>query len=463
MPNPDGAVRRPRVYVSYARESDEHASLVRGFAAFLRTEAGVDARFDQWYADGRRDWVAWASDQFERADFILVVASPGYGRTTGMLDTAMLHNNLGRNLPNATHRILPVVLPGGSVDDIPHVLSAYAATHYVVHEFTLDGVKDLVRTFHGSTAHAMPPLGAFLPPAPAADPVLVAAPRRLPGTGSLLRAGAEVVIGDDHYLVHADTYDESTTSDGAAVLRRGRALSIGAPREQVWLRQLEARQDTPVAVAAAAALAREHELLRSPAGRRTGLPRSLALTREDGVVTLATGWPVSSRTGAPCDTLASFVPDRGELVDPLRTRGILRGLAGLCRNLAALHRRDVVHRCLAPAAMIRLDEGALVLRDLGLATTSYAPGEGPEPYRAPEQRRRHREQVGPWTDAYQIAAIAYHFATSHPPPPSTPPPARGLAPALPASAMEAVDAALAADPARRPDVSVLAAVFDSAR
>lgn len=165
MPDPDSAASRPRVYVSYAcEESDEHVSLVREFAAFLRTEAGVDAHLDQWYADGRRDWVAWASDQFQQADFIVVIASPGYGLTMGMLDTAMLHDKLGRSLPDATHQILPVVLPGGSATDIPHVLSAFAATHYVVRAFSLDEVQGLLRAIHGSPAHAMPPLGAFRPP-----------------------------------------------------------------------------------------------------------------------------------------------------------------------------------------------------------------------------------------------------------------------------------------------------------
>lgn len=462
MPDPDGAAGRSRVYVSYARESDEHASLVREFATFLRTDAGINAHLDQWYDDGRRDWVAWASDQFQQADFIVVVASAGYGRTMGMLDTAMLHDKLGRSLPDATHQILPVVLPGGSVADIPHVLSAFAATHYSVSEFSLDGVRDLVRAIHGSPAHTMPPLGTFRPPAAEVDPVLVATPRSPPRTGRHLGHGAEVVIGDDHYLVHAGTYEEATTADGAAVVRRARALSVGGPRAQVWLRQLEIRQDTPMAGEAASALAREHDLLASPAGRRLGPPGSPALVREPGVVTLVTGWPLSGRTRGPCDTLASFVPDRGELADPLRTRGILRGLGGLCRKLAALHRLGVSHRCLAPAAIVRLDDGALVLRDLGLATTPYEPGEGPELYRAPEQGRRHRGKAGPWTDSYQVGAIAYHFATGHPPS-SMSPPVRGHVLGLPVAAMEAVDAALAADPSRRPGIVALATAFGSNR
>ncbi|QWF83010.1 SEFIR domain-containing protein [Amycolatopsis sp. CA-230715] len=463
MPDPDSAASRPRVYVSYAcEESDEHVSLVREFAAFLRTEAGVDAHLDQWYADGRRDWVAWASDQFQQADFIVVIASPGYGLTMGMLDTAMLHDKLGRSLPDATHQILPVVLPGGSATDIPHVLSAFAATHYVVRAFSLDEVQGLLRAIHGSPAHAMPPLGAFRPPDVEAGPVLVATPRSPPRTGRHLGPGAEVVIGDDHYLVHAGTYEETTTSDGAAVLRGARALSVGGPRPQVWLRQLEIRQDTPMAEEAATALTCERTLLASPAGRWLGILVSPALVREPGLVTLVTGWPLSGRTRGPCDTLASFVPERGELADPLRTRAILRGLGGLCRKLAALHRMDASHRCLAPAAIIRLDDGALALRDLGLATTSYEPGEGPELYRAPEQGRRRRGKAGPWTDAYQIGAIAYHFATGHPPP-SIPVPVRGLAPDLPPAATAAIDAALDAEPSRRPGILALGAAFDSSR
>ncbi|WP_165436199.1 SEFIR domain-containing protein [Amycolatopsis suaedae] len=463
MSQPGGAAGSPRVFVSYARESEEHKRLVIEFATLLRVDAGIDARVDVWEADSRRDWVAWACEQFKHADLILVIASPAYGRTAGggrtELEQRLLNDNLARNLSAATRRILPVVLPGRSVDEIPDVLCGHATDRYVISELNLDGLADLLRAVHGSPAHVMPPLGPLLPPVPGADPVMVARSPAPVEPGSLLRPGTETEVGQHRYLVHDEGFREQATPDGAAARREARALRIGPPHELVWLRQVEVRQETAAARAAADALVREHDLLSAPTGRGPGMPELLGLDTEQHT-TLVTRWPESSRTGGPCDTLATFLPEDNEVVDPLRTGRLFRAIAGLCGVVATMHDHGRPHRWLEPECMIRLDDGSLVLRDLGLAATEYRRGEGPSRYRAPEQGRRAPGGVGPWTDVYQIAAVAYHLATGNPPALWTPVPVGGRTTTLPSAVSRVIDAALTTDPARRPDIRTFAAALE---
>jgi hypothetical protein len=464
----------PRVYISYSRDSDEHAMQVLEFSSFLRTEAGVDAHLDRWYDGGRRDWAAWAADQVGQADFIVAIASPEYKRivdgrgssTAGSvaeIDGALIRNSYSWNLSTATRRVLPVVLPGRSEDEIPDFLCPASTTNYVIPDFTLEGISSLVRAFQGSPEHAMPSLGPFRPPIPGADPIIVAVADVPPRPSSVLAGGAEVEIGENRFLLHGDSVEERPNSDGSAVERRSRALRIGPPHEQVWLRQIEVRHLTPQAKIAARTLGREHDLLSALSGKYTGLPAVIGRSQDGRVETLVTRWPVSRPSGRPCDTLASFLPEPGEFVDPLRMLGMLRDLAGLCRTLTALHRLRSTHRCLTPEGVIRFDDGKLALRDLGLAASDYEPGEGPGLYQAPEQRRRSSGRVGPWTDTYQVAAMAYHLVTGRPPGQPVPLPVLALAPGLPASAATALDAALNAVPAQRPDIRALAAAFDEVR
>ena len=64
-------------------------------------------------------------------------------------------------------RILPIVLPGDRVEDIPTFLMPHSATHYIIESLTLDGMMELLRMLLGQPAHPIPPLGeplGLLPP-----------------------------------------------------------------------------------------------------------------------------------------------------------------------------------------------------------------------------------------------------------------------------------------------------------
>jgi SEFIR domain len=465
-PGPGDSGKPPRVFVSYSHDSAEHVEMVRRFATFLREQAGVDAHLDRWYEDGRRDWSLWAVQQLDTADFILVIASPRYKRSAegtalptdgrgAQFESAIIRNDLTRDLAAATRRALPVVLPGRSIDEIPSFLCGYSSTHYVVRDFTMDGIEDLRVALTGVPIYRMPPLGRFTPPTrPAVEPVVVATSAPSVPVDAKLSAGAEVEIGNTRYLVHGDGLEEVAIADHAAMYRQARALRIGPPHEHVWLRQIEERQRTPAVRTAFAEIRREYDLLRD---LRTGggVPRPYELVADDGLATLVTAWPTSPSTGSPCATMLPFVPKPDETVDPARMFRMLGAFAELCRTLSRLHDLGVSHRHLTPSGIIRLDDGRLVPRDLGLAARAQQRGEGPAEYRAPEQQRRSSGQVGPWTDVYQLAAVTRHLITGHPPVMAIPVPVRAYVPTLPAQIGDVLDAALAADPVDRPDVSAL--------
>ncbi|SEF29502.1 SEFIR domain-containing protein [Amycolatopsis pretoriensis] len=167
----------PRVFITYSHDNERHYDLVREFATFLRADVGLDVRLDQWADDGRRDWSLWAIEQLAEADFVLVIASPDYKRRAegaevphlgrgAQFEAAMIRDNLTQDLPGATRRILPVVLPGRRVEEIPSFLNAYSTTRYEITEFTPAGVEELLVAITGVARFAMPEIGGGPGPAP---------------------------------------------------------------------------------------------------------------------------------------------------------------------------------------------------------------------------------------------------------------------------------------------------------
>lgn len=151
---------RPRVFVSYAHDSPTHKDDVLKLAKALR-DSGADVHLDQEFT-ARQDWFLWALRQIQDADFVIVVASPAYrlraeGRAASdegrgsQAEAAILRDKLTEDWATWTRKILPVVLPGASVADIPGFLQPYSATHYLVGAPTRAGIAELL------AAMAVPP------------------------------------------------------------------------------------------------------------------------------------------------------------------------------------------------------------------------------------------------------------------------------------------------------------------
>jgi hypothetical protein len=170
----------PTVFVSYAHDSPQHRHAVLLLAELL-TANGIHVEIDQWAGVRRQDWGAWATEHIRLADFVIVVASPDYHRvadgfvaTTANRGTqseaAVLRDQLHGNRAAWVPKLLPVVLPGHDVAEIPMFLQPYSVDHYIVTELTDGGITGLLRVLTGQPNRVRPVLGALpdLPPRPAA-------------------------------------------------------------------------------------------------------------------------------------------------------------------------------------------------------------------------------------------------------------------------------------------------------
>jgi hypothetical protein len=170
------AVDVAKVFVSYAHESAEHKAQVLAFATFLR-HAGIAAVLDLWSDDARRDWYAWAIQEMTDADFVLVVASPQY-RIAGdgndlntdhrgvRSEAALLRELVYAERTTWLPKILPVILPGHTVDQIPLFLQPHTASRFHITAFDTDGADDLLRVLLRQPGHIAPEVAAARPTLP---------------------------------------------------------------------------------------------------------------------------------------------------------------------------------------------------------------------------------------------------------------------------------------------------------
>ncbi|MFF0043613.1 SAV_2336 N-terminal domain-related protein [Streptomyces mirabilis] len=125
--------RRQRVFISYAHEDDDgaHAEQVRNLVEVLRA-ARIDVRLDPDEREEPRDWAAGIRHELEEADVILVIASPAYKRRAEGLEAdlsgrmafeaRLLRNELAHTPADVSQRILPVLLPASTSEDLPALL-----------------------------------------------------------------------------------------------------------------------------------------------------------------------------------------------------------------------------------------------------------------------------------------------------------------------------------------------------
>ncbi|ONI70523.1 hypothetical protein ALI144C_48695 [Actinosynnema sp. ALI-1.44] len=157
------------MFVTYTHDSEEHKNQVLALAAFLRSH-GLDVQLDAWDSYKRRDWYEWGQRQIMLADFILVVVSKQYRRVGdgevesmenrgAQAEVAALREVMQYDRPQWIQRILPVLLPGHSPDEIPLFLQPLTADHFKVKELTLAGADSLIRVLTAQPANALPPIG----------------------------------------------------------------------------------------------------------------------------------------------------------------------------------------------------------------------------------------------------------------------------------------------------------------
>ncbi|UVS79463.1 toll/interleukin-1 receptor domain-containing protein [Actinokineospora sp. UTMC 2448] len=161
----------PRVFLTYAHDSKKHKDDVRRLGNLL-VESGIDVDLDQWAEGVPRDWSVWALQSTRAADYVIVVASPRYAAAADGLgpatvnrgarsEAATLRNLLHGDRDLWTTKLLPVVLPGHSVSDLPYFVLPHIVDHYVIEELSSPGLEGLIRVITRQPRYTKPTLGAI--------------------------------------------------------------------------------------------------------------------------------------------------------------------------------------------------------------------------------------------------------------------------------------------------------------
>ncbi|MDX6740418.1 SEFIR domain-containing protein [Actinocorallia sp. A-T 12471] len=153
MPSDDPGSHR--VFICYAHDDDAHKLSALHFAHLLQ-DLDHDVHIDQLTDRCRRNWDDWATHQIASADFVVILASPmahavGAGtisddRHKGLRNEFDIIRNLrhgGRS--RWTMKVLPVVLPGESVENLPFWVFSEIVDHYIIDDFTPEALADLLK------------------------------------------------------------------------------------------------------------------------------------------------------------------------------------------------------------------------------------------------------------------------------------------------------------------------------
>ncbi|MBT2208732.1 SEFIR domain-containing protein [Actinomadura sp. NEAU-AAG7] len=145
----------PRVFISYAHDTPWHEQNAIKFADLL-AEVGVDVHMDKLADPARQNWWIWGEGEIKSGDFTTVVASPlckavAEGRVSSdrnrgiRAELDLIRELLSQNQDHWIPKILPVVLPGEKVENLPDFLQPRNCDHYQLHEFTEEEITGLLR------------------------------------------------------------------------------------------------------------------------------------------------------------------------------------------------------------------------------------------------------------------------------------------------------------------------------
>ncbi len=178
------------------------------------------------------------------------------------------------------------------------------------------------------------------------------------------------------------------------------------------------------------------------------------------IATLPLGEAILVMEYAEGGSLASLLARRGRL----HPSEVVTVLGPLAEALAALHARGIVHGDLTPANVLFAADGRPMLGDVGLARVLEEPPGADVGFRDPALDAATPPTAA--SDCFSLAAIGYAALTGVPPRSASRPgviePIVGCAPWVPAPLASAIEAALAPDPATRPDVAGFGAAVLSA-
>lgn len=170
------------VLISYAHGSEQHDAAVIQLYHLLRSE-GIDARVDIVADNVPTDWALWTEREMGAAERVLVICTPAYRQRFEMIgppdegrgvkwEARYIREAAYRDQGMGRSKFLPVLLPGGNLEDIPTMFSPHSATHYRVDAFTVAGATPLIRLLTGQPTWIEPELGTPTVQPPANSSVL---------------------------------------------------------------------------------------------------------------------------------------------------------------------------------------------------------------------------------------------------------------------------------------------------
>jgi hypothetical protein len=170
----DSDPKPPKVFISYAHESDEHAARVLAFADQL-VRNGLDVILDQYNPVPKEGGPAWMQNGLNNADYVLLICSPAYYRRVmrkeapgiglgAQWEGAAIYNSLYNNNLQG-HKYIPVVLSGYATADVPDMVKHHH--RFPIAAFDLDhpGYQDLYRHLTGQPKVVRPGSRTNRPPA----------------------------------------------------------------------------------------------------------------------------------------------------------------------------------------------------------------------------------------------------------------------------------------------------------
>ena len=153
---------------------DAWRDTVLRFVTVLRWKGGVTADLDLFHLS--EDWTRWGPLQIQRCPWTLVVVNAAWRerfegrnqRTEGAGAVAEADELLGMfddDQDDFRRRVLLVVLPGASQDDVPPRMRGLE--RFTITKFTVEGLERLLRHLTGQPLYMPPPVGTVpvLPPA----------------------------------------------------------------------------------------------------------------------------------------------------------------------------------------------------------------------------------------------------------------------------------------------------------
>jgi hypothetical protein len=136
-------MKKSRVFISYAHESEAHNERVFELSERLRSE-GVDCYIDQYEVSPPDGWPRWSRNQIRQADFVLVACAlrlmEGASKDRNQEEPEQVLSGRERLLPrNST---IPKEVEGGEVAPRSFTISNMAKRIEIVGDLWSDLLKD---------------------------------------------------------------------------------------------------------------------------------------------------------------------------------------------------------------------------------------------------------------------------------------------------------------------------------